>query len=262
MGLDIYLHYYDDYEKAQRLEAEYEAESDKVWAKYPQKYEQMTDAQKEECRAETTAIKQRLGLDGFGCYPNTEIKNPSAKYPDHYFKVGYFRSSYNESGINRVMGNLIGKRLEDIFPESKDYEFRPDWAGAKSRAESILAEFRQAIEKEGAYRVSTVSAFNSFSGPQKVDAKQALELFMQEKARHPNGGGYENLNGVFTVAEPMQVSAAVCGVDALGTPCLHLIYKADDGLEWYAHALEIVIETCDFALAHPEKEKLYMRWSG
>jgi hypothetical protein len=60
-------------------------------------------------------IYLEFGKDG------ENIQQNSKKYPTHYFKVGYFRSSYNEWGLNRVLTKTIGKDLYYIFepPDKK-----------------------------------------------------------------------------------------------------------------------------------------------
>jgi hypothetical protein len=46
--------------------------------------------------------------------------------------------------------------------------------------------------------------------------------------------------------------------------CEHEEDPNEDGvdfLDWYEQALEIVVETCDYALAHPDYQ-LRLSWSG
>ena len=51
-------------------------------------------------------------------------------------------------------------------------------------------------------------------------------------------------------------SAAVCERRTLRERALSIV-RGDD---WYWQAIEIVIENCDYALGHPEREKLYLIW--
>src|SRR5690349_4187817 len=44
-------------------------------------------------------------------------KAKSQKYPEHYCERTYLRSSYNGSGFDRVVGNLIDKDFYYIFGE-------------------------------------------------------------------------------------------------------------------------------------------------
>ncbi len=35
-----------------------------------------------------------------------------------------------------------------------------------------------------------------------------------------------------------------------------------EGPNWYEQALEVVIETCNWVLEQPDRDQLYMHWSG
>ena len=52
------------------------------------------------------------------------------------------------------------------------------------------------------------------------------------------------------------------GSDAVinGTDRVYLIYEAD--LSWYQQALEIVLETIEYVLSQPDKEKYVLHWSS
>jgi len=106
MGLDVYLYRCADRAKAKALEEQYETESSAIWEAITgdRKYEECSDAEKDEARAQTKALAERLGLGEWGDNPACEkVELPSTKYPDHYFKVGYWRSSYNGAGINSIL---------------------------------------------------------------------------------------------------------------------------------------------------------------
>jgi hypothetical protein len=69
------------------------------------------------------------------------IKFPSQRYPEHFFKVGHFYSSNNDSGINRVLSDSIGLDLHSIFnPLDEDY-FQPDWNLALNICSKAIRDF-------------------------------------------------------------------------------------------------------------------------
>src|SRR6476619_807072 len=111
MGLDVYLYRYErPAEEIEAEEAEYEAESERIWTEVggSRKYEELTEAERDEASRRTKAVAAARGLGDWGSHPaRVKIEQPSAKYPDHYFKVGYFRSSYNASGIDHILSDRI-----------------------------------------------------------------------------------------------------------------------------------------------------------
>jgi len=79
MGLDVYLYKCDDYARKQQLEAEYETRAENIWPK-DKKYEELTEAEKDQCRAEMKAIGAELGLGEWGEYPEEKKENGLSWY--------------------------------------------------------------------------------------------------------------------------------------------------------------------------------------
>jgi len=93
----------------------------------------------------------KMGLDVYlanGKTYNTEwecddyetIEINSTLYPEHLFKIGYFRSSYNSGGINRVANRYSLLDLYDIF-DPHSYTFIPDWADAMKKCEAAIKQW-------------------------------------------------------------------------------------------------------------------------
>jgi len=267
MGLDIYLRRFEDFEGTQAKEAQYESESEKVWESFG-KYDDLTQEQKDTARSKTEAIAAFLGLDEYGSDASVvKIEQDSAKHPEHLFKIGYFRSSYNESGINRILRNSIGLTLESIFNPPDHYTFQPDWQLAKSVTEKAIADFSEYVTKTP-YRVSKFvpDEFNEASSISSESA--ALEVFKAELESHKDSdfGAYSNRRGDFFLKEPLSVAAIVKGstesfFSSGSKPCHYIIFK-DETMYWYLQALEIVLETINYVLSQPDANKYYLAWSG
>jgi len=107
MGLDIYLYRYNDLNKTRQKEEAYEKASEENWQRHGE-YKSLTDDQKEMIREENKKIALEMGLDedGSDCSNYEKMERDSSLYPEHYFNMGYFRSSYNGSGIERILKNL------------------------------------------------------------------------------------------------------------------------------------------------------------
>lgn len=279
MGLDIYLYRYEDKALTDRLEAEYEAASSKVWAFLDgRKYGELTEAEKDTANAACKTAAAGLGLDDCGSDERRKkrIEIDSAKHPEHMFKVGYFRSSYNDGGINSVLHRMIGEDLHSIMGHGRDddYRYQPDWRMCKARAEQAISSFDKFIETNGGgYRVMRAD-WNEFRGDPntcEIDSEEkALAIFLKELQKHRNrdngGGDYGNRDGDFFLQEPLKVSGVISGVNARllvkqKMPCSYLIYE-DKEINWYRQALEIIVETCDYVLQQPDQDKYWLHWSG
>lgn len=279
MGLDVSLYRIDDVEKhkANRaLEAKYSKESEKIWDKVSggMKYEFMTDEIKEKARKQTKALAKTMGLDEWGSVDDDareSVEEDSTKYPDHINKIGYFRSSYNSSGMNHIFSDTIGMDLYDIFEQGDDYEFCPEWEESLKIAKSMLKKFNKYTKELGNYSITCVTPnmFSPDSGPSTN--KEALDAFMKVKNSHKQSDDFNwftNSVGEFFLGKSPTLVAAITGKDTLlstSRPATYLIYELADGEDSFKHyreALEIVIETIEYVLATNEPEKYYLSWSS
>jgi len=266
MGLDIYLYRYDNFEETQRKEKEANDFSEKKWE--GKEWDKMTEPERDELYAKDHAFNESLGLDKYGADETgkEKIEINSEKYPDHYFKIGYFRSSYNGGGINHILENLGLPRLNEMFEVASDeYEVQPDWAEAKKNLQEVYNRFKTM----GAYRVAKVSGnfFDPDRGPKSE--KEALDIFLAELAKHnevkekdPDFLSYENRDGIFYLGEPAKVKAFISGKEKfLGQrDCTYFVTESDN--TWYLQAIEIMIDTCDYVLAQDNINQYYLHWIG
>lgn len=265
MGLDIYLTRYENFEDTQKRETEYSEYSETLWKKHDdKKYEDIPEEVKEEIRKKEEDKANELNLGEWGS-DETNVKTieiDSEKYPDHYFKVGYFRSSYNGGGINRVLSNLGLPTLNEMFMvEKDDYYIQPDWKKVIENVKKVLEDFRN----KGAYRIQEISS-NIFSDRDLPNTpKEAMDVFNEELDKQKDRdyeGGYSNINGEFYPNTGLKVLALIPGkTEFFGSrDCIYVVTESEN--DWYYQALEIVIDTCEFVLKQEDKEKYYLRWSG
>jgi hypothetical protein len=265
MGLDIYLSYYKNYHQSKATEKAFEDLSEELW---DQVKEQEGDELSEKTKNRIWAILEKeatkLGLDKYGCdITNCEtIELDSKLHPEHYYKIGYFRSSYNDAGINSILRNLGIKDLYDIFDHDNDeYEFCPNW----SYALDVVQEAIQKLKKDKGYRVETVSA-NIFA-PEDVASNpaRALEMFnskLKEK-RSKDYNSFSCKDGHFYLDNSgLKVHALIPGKSVMGNPCTFAVYKVKDGNKYYIQALEIVKETIEYVLSQKNPQSYYLRWSA
>jgi hypothetical protein len=267
MGLDIYLYRYENKEKTESVEAVYDSKSNANWDKYGE-YESLKDDQKDLIREENKKIAVSLGLDESGEDPQKEsIEINSSKYPDHYFKVGYFRSSYNDGGINRILSNLNLPRIDDIFShEDEEYIFRPDWDLSLIKVRDVITRLKEAPNIR-----CFNTGWNEFKGsPSKAtitNEGEAVKAFLEESSKHTDGfgdDGYSNIVGEF-FPKGLKVLGLISGgkkrffVDEV-LPSTYVITEGEN--EWYVQALEIIEETILYVLDKPDKDKYFLHWSG
>ena len=280
MGLDVYLYRCPDRQFAKAQEEEYERESEAVsesmsarllppgesWSKrfdsLPEDRQKAYWAERSELLA---PIQARLGMDDDSCQHASveQIELPSKLHPDHYFRIGYFRSSYNGGGFNSYARRLGIPTLNDIMGADDECEFTPDWRASRERAQTALQQLRA---KDFGFDVDCIRP-NPFLEQEIGSENAALETFRKEQERwagRENGfESYMNGNGTFWT-KGQQIYAAIPGTTEFLSrkiPCVYLIYKRE-GENWYAQALEVVIETCDWVLEQPNVEQFYLHWSG
>lgn len=271
MGLDVYLYHYTDFKKSQALTDEYEERSNAIYAEYGE-YKNMSEAQKEEAHERTTQVAKELGLSEWGedeTYKE-QIELPSVRHPSHdLFKIGYFRSSYNSSGIDRILRTSCdGKSLSWIFKVANDeYHVQPDWRASRKRAEAALEDLRNQAVRYGGLKVETIDFIRFKQGEVPSDEKQALELIQKhiEQQAKSSFGSYSSSEGWFFLDKPREVVSIVPGITTfLGqtSPCVYVAFKEEDSYKFYCEALEIVIETIDYVLSQPNPEDYVLHWSG
>lgn len=261
MGLDVYLTRHEDREGARSREKRYEELCGELSAR------NLPDAQE---RAKRQEIGRELGLDEWGEDLSTKtINEPSALDPEHYFKIGYFRSSYNEGGLNSYVRRVLGvDGLYEVFPDAKGdaFEFQPDWAAAKQRALDMAGGLADHTASQP-YDVLEVR-HNPFVDPKDLPEgpNAALGVFRATIGRNAQGS-FGSRDGEFFLDKPLSVRAAVLGKrrclhSGEPEPAVYLVFDAPNQHEWYATALRIVAETCDYVLRQPDVAKYWLRWSA
>ncbi len=189
------------------------------------------------------------------------IRRDSEKYPEHMFKVGYFRSSYNDGGIEHHLRNSDMMSLYQVFGVVGDQcDVAPDWAVALDRAKQNLEWARERWASN-----INVTAFTSnfLSGPSVVNEQQALETFKKQLGEDAGPfNAYSNSDGWFC-RDGAKVHGVIVGTsDILGqrVPCAYVAFEGD--YTWYTQALEIVVETCEYVLAQDDPSKFALYFSG
>lgn len=258
MGLDIYLYKYSNFEDTQKREKEYSDRTKALWTK---SYDATPETEREEIREKSKEIASELMLDEWGTdiILKEKIKMDSKIHPEHYFKIGYFRSSYNGSGINRILSNLGIMNLHDIFNSGDSYEFQPDWEKSLKNTKKALSQ----LKYRGEYRCLSISKSIFSRGNSNCNSEgEAIKLFMEENKRKNSFGNYSNGIGHFYKEEPLKVFALIPGNNnILGkTDCTYVIFEGEN--KFYIEALEIIKETIEYVLSQTDRNKYYLHWSG
>lgn len=262
MGLDVYLERSDDFAKVDELERRYSDGSEAIWEEVApgKKYEELTAAERAAARERCDALAAELGLGKLGEHPGrVKVEHDSALGPDHaghMFKVGYFRSSYNEGGINSVLAQYGVPDLYAIFEPNDRCKFAPDWAAARERCAGALAALADTDTRYSAMAISSTPLADG--GVES--AEQALDAFRKEMENQPPfDGGWWSKNGNFW-PKGVKIFALIPGKRL--RPCVWAIVENEGGLAWYRQALEIVAETIDFVLAQPDPQNYRLVWSA
>jgi len=219
-------------------------------------------------KAKTIPTNDDMNDENEKAFKEEGVETPSLRYPKHYFKIGYFRSSYNESGINTVLGNAIGTDLYDIFDVGADsYVVSPNWEMALIKVNKAIKDYTELIESPmGKYSVTTI---HNFTRGNVKNPKEALDVFREELEKKKKDDrtfdSYICSLGNFYLGSPLKVAGIISGS---GTGFregeTYVIYEMDKEAEgdFYLQALEIVQETIEYVLAQKDKLKYYLHWSG
>jgi hypothetical protein len=252
MGLDIYLRHFENFKESKRKTDLYEKESERLWDCGGHKYEEITEEEKKSIRIDQETYALSIGLDKNGEDPTqTTIEIDSTKYPEHYFKIGYFRSSYNNSGINHILCNLGLMDLQELFGmNGDDYYFQPDWRASLSRVNETIEKYKSAFK----LRVDFVSKINH----EIKSEKQALDLAIKELSTDHSFDCYSNAYGFFS-KEGIKIKAIIPGYH-YGEGAF-IVFENDDD-SYYLQAIEIIKETIEWVLSKEDVANYYLAWSG
>lgn len=265
MGLDVYLSRIEDFERVKAKEKEYENISNKIWNSLfgEIEYNDAAEEDKEKFSKELEKIKTAMGLNRFG----TDISRQpvllnSTKYPEHAFKIGYFRSSYNGSGFNSIAEQTIGMSLYTVFdPLDGNYEEVPDWSRSKENARLFIDKLNR-MQKEAPFIAETLHHTHCENTILPNTEKEALKLFLDElKSHNEFSDSYSCSKGNFFLGKPIEVLGLMHGKSRfMKEDCTYYILKMD--YSWYIQAAEIVLETIDYVLAQDHPEWHVLVWSG
>lgn len=276
MGLDVYLYKYDaPVDEVIRQEREAEEAEERHWDSLLNRfgagsYNELTPAQKISFDAKLAEWRSKQSKAGSQC---RKIEQPSSTAPDHLFKIGYFRSSYNSGGFNHILSNRIGKDLYSIFGvKNGEYYQKVDWKKSLRRAKAALKQMEEYFKENGEFRVIEVS-LNELSPSGAVSSEmEALKAFSAERKKWLKGHSafecYSTGSGLFA-KEPLKVVAVMQGTTPAlfqksgSIPCTYLVLQGgEDGLGWYLDATRVVVETCEWVLAQKDPDSYILHWSG
>lgn len=273
MGLDVYLvRYPDGVQESLETQREFNRRRDALTKKLRKKYLGDADGFPSALRDKALELADELETDAFGEPLNAEeITLDSKLYPEHLWKIGYFRSSYNVSGFDSVVSRWVPWSLGTAFNNPMmEYLHYPDWDQCLSRTKHMRDEILAHIENKGAHSVFTEPVFSATGDTVGRDPTSALNLFYErvEKDKqykdHPlSASRYSCSDGFFCHNQPLEVAALVKGVDFMGDPCIHVIYELSDSmLDYYTQATEIAVETCEWVLNTGRQDEYLLHWSG
>lgn len=272
MGLDVYLYHSLNRDKEREIEQEYEEKAEALWG--GRSYLDVPQDERDAISAQSKALATEMGLSEYGGSRSAKnIELPSTTEPDHLFKIGYFRSSYNSNGFNSVLGDRGLPDLYSIFEpkdDEEDGEVLPDWRAAKIRAEELVRRLEEEVgSARGQYSIITLDCTRGISAPTSED--EALNIAVQQVATHSdreqgwndysNGLGRWMLDGNYTIIGLMPGTRE--GWRREAEPCVYVAVKHEESpLLWYLNAAKIVVETIDYVLSQPDPENYYFHWSA
>lgn len=276
MGLDVYLEYCENWEEYQRKQELYSTETTKIWngIQKDRTWETLTQAEKDLANSQCKEYAASLGLGEWGGDPSCSmIEINSKKYPDHYFKIGYFRSSYNDGGINRVLSNNLGENsdLYYIFnvQDNHEYQFTPDWNLAFDRVREVKKRLKERIKETGGVYCFSVHQYKDYENAVTSRA-EAIQRYLKSKpkdvTKNKDFATYSNIDGYFSMDKPIEVYAIIQGKSEYKFTGeqqeTYVVAKDKTKLKFYVQALDIIEETIYYVLSQPNSQNYRLAWSA
>ena len=269
MGLDVHLHKCSHWYKAIEVREKYNEESDKIWDD-----QILTGDQKiEKCKE----LDKTFDCDEYGS-PNSieDIEQPSPGHPDHMFQIGYFRSSYNNAGLNIFFQDIGLPDLYDIFAvddKNESYYVAVNWKDSLTRCDKTIDAYKKHLASPiGNHNVVFIGQLIFCESKDTVKTpKEALGFFAKEldiRNKKENDMKWYMTGGIGAnfMFPGIEVNAVIPGNGPLNEPGVYVIYKSknvdDNGNNWYLDALEIVKETIGYVLSQDDPDQFRLGWSA
>ena len=138
MGLDVYLYKFDDYATTTKLEKEYEQASDANWKQLTdgRKYDDLSDAEKEQARSANLAVAERLGLGQWGAlghFFRNEPMRVRAAIPGVHFGRPCVWAVYEDSDENmrwyEQALEIVIETCDYVLAQGDAQKFWLHWSG-------------------------------------------------------------------------------------------------------------------------------------
>ena len=272
MGLDVYLKKCTDLDTERAKENKADEMANKLWEDAGE-FSSLSSEQQDAVRAQIEKIYSDLGLDEWGSSKSiTTLNQDSTIDPDHMFKLGYFRSSYNSAGINWYLRNLGMNDLHDLFEPNDDYDFKPNWHEALKRTDHLIQAYELYLQSPQAKYVAIEIAANPYAGENGINnEKSAIDAFVEKTKGRSEDSGFSSfgcnlgdfyLSGIKLVAV-IPRDKSVKDPFSRGQVFYAIVEKEKtDEKDWYLTALQIVKETITYVLNQPDSEAYFLSWSG
>ena len=147
MGVDVYLYRYLNKIETTKKEEKFTEVVQKMWRDMrPFSSSTISEDIMGKCRE----VALEMGLDEHGEDINNKyrIYLDSKKYPNHQFKIGYFKGIFSDLTFNSILDEMDVPDLYDIFDKREDDLYLPDWNKCLERIQKSLDEFNSCIDED------------------------------------------------------------------------------------------------------------------
>lgn len=260
MGLDVYIYKMGANYAVwkQKIEAENNY-SENYWNQFGE-YDSISEAKKEEIRSHLKEHAESQGLDEFGDYNKEDYQTPieidSTLYKDHFFKIGYFRSSYNDSGISYILRDLGQKDLYELFdvnPEEYEQIF------TKEQLLTTKDRILEVINVLKAQKFKLLKVHVRDSGGKINEVLPKFQAIYDQHTKNKGFNWFSSSEGDFFLENPPKIYGTIMAQESWGSPIMCLITDAD--YQFYIEACEIMIETINYILVN-DPATFVWHWSG
>lgn len=277
MGLDISLYRFDiDIDAYVVMEEEVERRLNEFYKNWPQgtwQLEEFKAAHKKHLEKEEGRIGWALSEYGeiIGC--KTEVNEPSALHPDHLFKIGYLRSSYNSGGFNSVMRVQGVPDLYSVFEPDDERYVQPDWEKARERAvegrkmwlevEPLRVLRENFIKPSDMPNAQPVTEEEAVAAVREKQRQRAALTEEQRQERELFGAMFSNWQGFFAPGGwTVDVRGLFIGRGMFGPEAMLVYAVSDEERDHYTQSWDIIIENIEYVLGQDEPSRYALGWSA
>jgi hypothetical protein len=205
---------------------------------------------------------------------------PSKKYPDLLFEIGYFRSSYNSFGINRLLNINFDTEIGKLFgfDEESEIEFKDgpkeddyiplceiNWQCSLDNLKELYEKMSTAEMYYYNINIGSTLSFNEMISKTEYETKTEMNNLIKKERSGPYADSDLSICGYTIMTKKlfniMRLHVMELIKDRVYNFGLVAGLKVDDDYRYYLKCIEVMMETCKYVLTEQNPKECYLYFS-